>query len=138
MPPIRRSARLLSLGARLARNQITGVAIGGRAQLVTSILNWYEYRAKRDGELEEAMANLENDMCLLVGFRCDLMNENKTKALRLWDDVAALTLTTPTLTRELLYSTLMKFREKELFALLGIAVQPVVTQPCNMFGDGSS
>ena len=108
-----------SIGDRLASHCITGVADGGREQLVDTILDWYEHRQALLNDNENAMDCVENDRCLLVGYFIDLTDKSH-KAL--WNDVAAMSLGKPA-TRARMRSCLLELKEKELLALLGIAVQ---------------
>ena len=117
-----------SIGERLAKHSFTGIAIDGKEDLVETIIQFYEYRQASIGEgTENAMECLENDRCLLVGFNIDL----KRKAHKqLWSDVANMSLGKP-LTRQLMRKCLLELREKELFALLGIASQNTLKELVN-------
>ena len=108
-----------SIGDRLASHRITGVAEGGRERLVDTILDWYEHRQTLLNDGESAMDWVDNDRCLLVGYFVDLTDKSH-KAL--WGDVAAMSLGKPA-TRARMRSCLLELQEKELLALLGIAVQ---------------
>ena len=114
---------ILSIGDRLSLHSIEGVAEGGREQLIDTIIEYYVVRAKQDNTPDEAMNNLENDVCLLAGYRCDLMANADTSALQLWDEVLGMTLKETTLTTKLMRASLLRVHEKELLTLLGIAVQ---------------
>lgn len=112
-----------SIGDRLSRHSIQGVAEGGREQLIDTIIGYYQVRANQSRQPDEAMNNLENDLCLLVGYRCDLMANADITALQLWDEVLGMTVKETTLTPKLMRASLQRVHEKELLALLGIAVQ---------------
>jgi hypothetical protein len=102
------------IGEMLAQHSFRNVAAGGKDALVESIFTMYE----RIHGAQDALQCIENDRCLLVGTFLELHSDYQKS---LWSKVASLSIGKP-LTRSLIKEGLLLFHEKELFALLGIAL----------------